>query len=417
MNQLIITDTEAKTILEDFYQKNHNSILLSKEEIIERSKLPHQTPSMTWFGFTKDHIPKINPYKVIIKLSEDKVNEIIFGFRNGLFFSKSHFYFVCYELSSKQINVELSKSIPLEEFANIQMVKHNKKDEIYYKIGLDGFNINLKRGEKTLFQIGTCKYTSDEIQIIEKLKIVIKTFIDEKSNYELEQKLLKEKLILSKLHKSIDEIYSDLDKNNDGRVDLVDNELNKLLSKNQKEIIDFDKNYIHQFIKISNYIKTKNQNTQRIFENIKETKNQNELNNQIQLLKNQIHSYNLLVFHSINMISALLIQDLITFYEIYESFDKLGIFNSNWENEVSDKLTNIGEKLDDLMYSIHNMEQNIVSELRHLSYVTQDSFEDLNNSVVSQLKEVESSINTNNLLNAIQTYQLYKINSNTKRLS
>jgi hypothetical protein len=117
------------------------------------------------------------------------------------------------------------------------------------------------------------------------------------------------------------------------------------------------------------------------------------------------------------MISALLIQDLITFYEIYESFDKLGIFNSNWENEVSDKLTNIGEKLDDLMYSIHNMEQNIVSELRHLSYVTQDSFEDLNNSVVSQLKEVESSINTNNLLNAIQTYQLYKINSNTKRLS
>ena len=46
------------------------------------------------------------------------------------------------------------------------------------------------------------------------------------------------------------------------------------------------------------------------------------------------------------MVGALVSEDLITFYEIYESFDKLGMFNSNWENEVSKKLQNIGEKLD-----------------------------------------------------------------------
>ncbi len=61
-----------------------------------------------------------------------------------------------------------------------------------------------------------------------------------------------------------------------------------------------------------------------------------------------------------------------------------------------------------------HMEQNIVSELNHLTYVTQESFQDLNSSVTSQLKEVESSINTNNLLTGIQAYQLYKINNNTK---
>ncbi len=136
----------------------------------------------------------------------------------------------------------------------------------------------------------------------------------------------------------------------------------------------------------------------------------------VNLLKNQIHSYELLLFHSINMIGALVIEDLITFYEIYESFDKLNVFNSNWENEVSEKLSSIDNKLDDLMYSIYNMEQNIVSELNHLSYVTQESFEDLNSSVTNQLKEVESSINANNLLTGIQTYQLYKINKNTKGL-
>jgi hypothetical protein len=211
-------------------------------------------------------------------------------------------------------------------------------------------------------------------------------------------------------------ILNELDKDNNGEIDLIENDFNKLFTKNQKRVMEIDKNYIHQFVKVSNFIKTKKQNTQKIFKSIRDTSTQEELEERVNLLKNQIHSYELLVFHSINMIGALVSEDLITFYEIYESFDKLGMFNSNWENEVSAKLTSIGDKLDDLMYSIYNMEQNIVSELSHLSYVTQESFEDLNRSVTSQLKEVESSINTNNLLTGIQTYQLYKINKNTKGL-
>jgi hypothetical protein len=116
------------------------------------------------------------------------------------------------------------------------------------------------------------------------------------------------------------------------------------------------------------------------------------------------------------MVGALVEEDMLVFYEIYESFDKLGIYNSNWENEVGDKLSNIGNKLDDLLFAIYEMENKIVNEISHLSYVTQDSFENLNRSVTSQLKEVESSINTNNFLTGIQAYQLYKINKNTKGL-
>jgi len=217
---------------------------------------------------------------------------------------------------------------------------------------------------------------------------------------------------IKKLDKNITNALNEVDKNNDGIIDLIENDFNKLLSKNQKIIIGIDKNYIHQFIKVSNFIKTKKQNIQKIFESIKNTRSQEELKEIISLLKNQIHSYELLVFHSINMMGALVSDDLISFYEIYESFDKLSIFNSNWENEVSEKLTNIGDKLDDLMYSIYRMEQNLVSELSNLSYITQESFEDLNRSVTSQLKDVESSINTNNLLTGIQNYQLYKINKN-----
>lgn len=236
----------------------------------------------------------------------------------------------------------------------------------------------------------------------------------ERIEKEMADKIERDRVI--KLTQSQDSVLNQLDNNNDGEVDLIENDFNKLFAKNQKRVMDMNKNYIHQFVKVSNFIKTKKQNTQKIFKSIRDTSTQKDLEERVNLLKNQIHAYELLVYHSINMIGALVKEDLITFYEIYESFDKLGMFNSNWENEVSEKLTNIGDKLDDLMQSIYNMEQNIVSELSQLSYVTQESFEDLNRSVTSQLKEVESSINTNNLLTGIQTYQLYKINKNTKGL-
>lgn len=220
-----------------------------------------------------------------------------------------------------------------------------------------------------------------------------------------------------KLELDILDLLKTLDSNKDGEIDLIENPFFNLLSKNQKNIIGIDKHYIHQFVKISNYTKSKKQNIQKIYESIIETSSKNELNERVMLLKNQIHSYELLVFHSINMIVAIESEDLISFYEIYESFDKIGIFNSNWENEVSQKLTNIDSKLDDLLFSIYKMEQKIVDELSQLNYITQESFDQLNRSVINQLKEVESSMNVNNLLTGIQTYQLYKINTNTKSLN
>ena len=223
---------------------------------------------------------------------------------------------------------------------------------------------------------------------------------------------------LSNWFKNKSQILNDLDKDNNGLVDVIEgNDFYQLLQKNQKYITEIDREYVQKFIKISNYIKSKKENIQLIFSSISNTKNETDLNEQVKLIKNQIHTYELLVFHSINMIGALVKEDMISFYEIYESFDKLGIFNSNWENEVSNKLTNIGDKLDDLMYAIESMEQNIVSELSHLSYVTQESFADLNASVTKQLQDVESSINLNNLLTGIQAYQMYRINQKTKRIN
>ena len=243
-------------------------------------------------------------------------------------------------------------------------------------------------------------------QIIKKFSIFLSKIVSEVVTIENE------------LSEKKDNLISLLDKDLNGQVDLVDGEsFNKLLNKNQKIILEIDKNYIQKFVKISIYLKTKKSNTQKIFDSIKEMSNERELNELVNLLKNQIHTYELLVFHSINMITSLVESDLITFYEIYECFDQLGVFNSNWENEVSNKLTDIGDGIKDLLYSIYQMENKIVNSIDNLTYVTQDSFKELNMSVNNQLSSIDSSIKFNNLLTGIQTYQMYKINQNTKRIN
>lgn len=321
---------------------------------------------------------------VFLEKDQRKNNPVVFGLKSGVVFKQYYMIFL------KDYDIHFTAYIP--EFFDDYIIEGNT----LYKLGSEiksqyNCNIVLEKDDMDILTLFFSAFENFIRNFDEEVEINIRKQNDELTNSK--QNTLK-----------------DFDKDIDGIVDLVENDFKKLLSKNQKVILEIDKNYIHQFVKISNFINTKKQNTQKIFESISETSTHEELAERASLLNNQIYSYELIVFHSINMIGALVSEDLITFYEIYESFDKLGMYNSNWENEVSEKLTNIGDKLDDLLYSIYNMEQKIVSELNHLSYITQESFEDLNRSVTNQLREVESSINTNNLLSGIQAYQMYKIN-------
>ena len=213
-------------------------------------------------------------------------------------------------------------------------------------------------------------------------------------------------------------VLSKLDKDSNGTIDIIEekNDFNLILKKHQKIVIEkgkeFNQNYTHQFIKVGNYIKQKRSNLQLIFDSIKDEKNNWKLNEYVDVLENEIHSYNLLLINSLNLIISLIEDDQITFYDIYEKFDKLNIYNSNWENELSQKLTNISTDLQGLMNEIRDVGDRIVSSIEDLSYMTEESTKMLDN----RLGEIDSSIKTNNLLSLIQTYQTYKINKNTRSL-
>ena len=322
------------------------------------------------------------------------IKPVIFGLKSGIVFDEDNIYFL-----------------------------NGKDTSDYWDIHILWISNNIKiEGNKIFdprYSYCTKESTQEDIKLlIELIKELtdIKNKFDADIEYEINKENKLKKIRQENLKTNQKNQALNFDQDGDGKIDLVENDFHKLLNKNQKRVIEIDKSYIHQFVKTSNYIKIKKQNTQRIFESIRDTSSQEELDQRVNLLKNQIHAYDLLVFHSINMMVALVSEDLITFYEIYESFDKLNMFNSNWENEVAEKLTDIGDKLDDLMYSIYNMEQNIVSGLSELTYVTQKGFSELERSVTKELQNIDSSIKFNNLLTGISTYQLYKINKQTKPL-
>lgn len=249
-----------------------------------------------------------------------------------------------------------------------------------------------------------------EMSFINQIISFFKTKINESSKYSSE--------IKSDLNTKQNSFITEFDKDGNGELDTVqiNDDFVKIVKKYQSKIVDIDRNYVQQFVKISNYQKQKRTNLQSIFEYLSKTENEDELGDYVEHLKEQIHSYELIILHSLNMVTSLINDDMFTFYEIHESFDKLGMFNSNHENEVSQSLKNIDEGISDLMKSINKMERNIVSELNNLSYITQESFSELSNSVSEQLSSIDSSIKFNNLLTGIQTYQMYKVNKNTKSL-
>ena len=256
------------------------------------------------------------------------------------------------------------------------------------------------------------------LDILEQLRDLIM----EKINADKHKKMKRDSEIAEKKHRELqrqkDElnnsksnILAEFDKDGNGELDVVEvnNDFDTLVKKHQSKITEIDRSYILNFVKISNYQKTKRKNLQSIFNSIGKTKNQQELNNQVSLLKDQIHSYELILFHSLNMVTSLIEDDMFTFYEIYESFDKLEMFNSNHENEVSKRLINIEGGINDLMNSIRQMENNIIGELGYLSYVTQESYSELSHNVNKQLASIDSSIKTNSLLTGINAYQTYKL--------
>jgi Sec-independent protein translocase protein TatA len=270
---------------------------------------------------------------------------------------------------------------------------------------------------------------------------------EEKEEKEKKEKEEKEKIELDKQKTSEkkNSLIRELDKDSDGTLDIVQTDVfHEILKKHEKSIIEIDRDYIKNFVKLSNYLKTIRNNLQNTFEILTKVEFSKDLEPLIKILKNKIHTYNSLLLHSLSMIVSLTKDEMITFYEIYEIFDELNVFDSKHEKDifngiksinselgevnknikkVGGKLGEIGGKLGeisgqfyDLMTQMKESDERIINSVDNLTYTTSSSLESLSNNVQNELNSINSSIKFNNLLTGIQSYQMYKINLNTKSL-
>ena len=334
------------------------------------------------------------------------------------------------ELNIECVGIEYTKNTgEVERWVNDEKERYIDPDDFLYKHKIKERNKELNhltsQPNGFFYYMSGGRYlkiiSKDIHESLEKIQNDINSRKKKKENFEK----VKEKKRVDVLNKKKGSIVDKFDKDKNGTIDIIEdkNEFNLLLKKHQKIVIEkgkeFNENYTHQFIKVGNYIKQKRSNLQLIFDCIKQVQNQKDLSDFVKILEGEIHSYNLLLINSLNLIVSLIEDDQITFYEIYERFDKLNIFNSNWENEVSDKLSELNKEINELnqnlkgvMYEIRDMGDRIVNSIEDLSYITEESTKMLDN----RLGEIDSSIKTNNLLTLINTYQTYKINKNTKSL-
>ena len=179
--------------------------------------------------------------------------------------------------------------------------------------------------------------------------------------------------------------------------------------------------------------KKKKENIQLIFNSLTHTTNKKNLNEYVEILKDEIHNYNIILLSSLNMIVSFG-EDDITFWKIYHVFDKLNMFDSQHEKDISKKLTNLGvgleniskkliiieNRLKDVMYEVRNVGEQITNSIQELTWMTEDSKdsnEELSNQLSNQLSGIDSTLKVGNLISVINTYQNYKINKNTKSLN
>ena len=413
----------VKELLIDIYnqRKLDNHEFIYKEEIL-KYKNSHFNHFFGKYKIWKD-IPKNPSFGDLNSSSQNIENNIIFGLKSGVVFYEKGVVFITKNKNYSNYVYSTYSQINKKYFLKIT----NKNFIISYKEKkLYSYPVEYYMVEKNIPLNGfDYNFLSSWLELIkERFKIEKERNLksEQLRNKQRTEHLEKQKI---EFQKKKNYVLTRFDKDNNGILDIIEdkNIFDKLLKENQSIIIkkekEFHQKYTHQFVKVGNYINTKTENLRLLFNCINKIQNSKELETYVSILDKDIYSYNLLLFNSLNLVTTLVNDDRITFYKLYEKFDKINIYNSNYENQLLNKLTSLNNNISELnsnintlMIEINDMGDRIIDSIDNLSYVTEETNTILDN----QLTKVNSSIQTNNLLSVINLYQNSRINKNIKSL-
>ena len=168
------------------------------------------------------------------------------------------------------------------------------------------------------------------------------------------------------------EIIKEVDNNNNKVVDGLENGgFDLYLKDKEKDISSIKTEYIKEFVMLSNHLSDYRKNIQKIFDLIKKTENIDDLTNYLKILKHSVYSWQLLQANAICMIDFLINRKEIDFFRLYQSFEKLGTFDSTWQKNIQNELEELNINIETLLQKTEEIGNGIIDALGDLTFATE----------------------------------------------
>ncbi len=258
----------------------------------------------------------------------NKLGNYIFSFKKSGW-QISNKYFVGWP------NVDYPICIPFQSFSTITFHKYNKLFSIQYSFLYNGTHYGI--------------VSSDEFVLLEEM---MESYL---VNLELMESIL-EKKELVEIKEKEDQLQLQVSTFLTANTIPEIRSFNEILLQNQKQI---DKEYILPFVKLNEYLKAKQNSMEKQRIMLREINIDNNVSMILDNFEKQNQYLKSLHEISIKMINALIGNELILFYTIYNEFEKLGIFNSKFEKDLLNAMGDLSNNIIGVMDSISSLESSV----------------------------------------------------------
>lgn len=383
------------------YKNNLNNFLYNECFYIIQNSIPSDIKNLEnkLFESYPNESERINIRKNIQMYESINLTNVIFSTPDLVLFYENSKIYIFKNNTFKEPNKELIDNY--KEFLKILYSSFKEQNIIQYEKDITSFALNqINEGiefaisifEKELW----VEYTGFEI-FLEKLI------------------LFQKNQILASTPKLVNELKNYIYDNNE--INWIPNEpFSKLLENNESLIYDKNADYLLKFVKLDSFLSTKRKSLINIHKEVINTKDEDFIFKTIPVLIKQIEYYNQLLLLSINMIVALKNNKMILFFKIYETFDQIGVFDSNWEKSLLNKIDELNMSIKDLVVQIQQMEMRLNQKIEDLGFEIQISIDQMKENVIEEVSSIKSLDNgsAGSILSLINTFQLIGLSNKLK---
>ena len=177
-----------------------------------------------------------------------------------------------------------------------------------------------------------------------------------------------------------------LDKDDNQKLDLVEStHIDQLIENNQVKIREIEKSenksYIPDLVKINLFLNDYQKGIIIEFDKIQSEIENVDYKNNLDIFKRDLNFYKVLITNLILMIRNLINDNLVGYYKTHDMFDKLSIFESNYEKKLISELIGVKNITKQLIDVTLESRDQITSELINLNVsmdIMSDELRDLN---------------------------------------